>query len=70
MGIHTVAEFAAMPHSLVRERFNVVLERTNLELNGVMCLGLDDISPKQQIVSSRSFSQKITHIGVSTEFGP
>ena len=62
MGIHTVAEFAAMPHSLVRERFNVVLERTNLELNGVMCLGLDDISPKQQIVSSRSFFQKITHI--------
>lgn len=62
MGIYNVAEFAAMPHSLVRQGFKVVMERTNLELNGIMCLGLEVIAPKQQIISSRSFSQKITDI--------
>ena len=60
MGITTVAEFAALPHTWLRQQFNVVLERTNLELNGVMCLGLEDTPAKQQIVSSRSFSHKIT----------
>lgn len=38
-----------------------MLERTNLELNGIMCLSLDDVAPKQQIIVSRSFSQKISH---------
>jgi len=60
LGITTVAQFAAMPHSLVRQHFNVVMERTNLELNGVMCLGLEAAMAKQEIVSSRSFSKKIT----------
>ena len=60
LGITTVAQFAAMSHSLVRQHFNVVMERTNLELNGVMCLGLEAAMAKQEIVSSRSFSKKIT----------
>ena len=62
LGITTVAQFAAMPHTLVRQHFNVVMERTNLELNGVMCLGLEDVAAKQEIVSSRSFSKKITEL--------
>lgn len=62
LGITTVAQFAAMPHSLVRQQFNMVMERTNLELNGIVCLGLEQTIAKQEIVSSRSFSKKITEL--------
>lgn len=62
LGITTVAQFAAIPHSLVRQHFSVVMARTNLELNGVMCLGLEDVGAKQEIVSSRSFSKKISEL--------
>ena len=49
----------ADPKALRRE-FSVVLERTVAELNGVSCLGLEDVAPnKQQIMSSRSFGQYV-----------
>ena len=37
-----------------------MLERTCLELNGQSCLGIESIAPKKQIISSRSFSERIT----------
>ena len=61
LGITTALELARMHHKVVRKRFSVVMERTLRELNGESCLGLEEITPpKQQIVCSRSFGEKIT----------
>ena len=45
----------------LRSRFGVVVEKTVRELNGTVCLELEDIAPpKQQIMSSRSFGSYVT----------
>ncbi|MFZ3075978.1 MAG: Y-family DNA polymerase [Psychrobacter glacincola] len=60
MDIHTVYQLAICEPGRIRQHFGVVLERTCLELNGQSCLGIENIEPKKQIISSRSFSQRIT----------
>ncbi len=61
MGIHTAYELAQQPVESIHAQFNVVLARTVMELNGVACLSLEEITPdKQQIVCSRSFKQRLT----------
>ena len=60
MGIHTVYQLAICEPGKIRQHFGVVLERTCLELNGQSCLGIESIAPKKQIISSRSFSERIT----------
>ena len=60
-GIHTALDLADTPPALIRQQYNVVLERTVRELNGESCLALETIAPhKQQIVCSRSFGQAVT----------
>lgn len=62
-GITTAWELANQPHAEIRKRFSIVLERTVRELKGDSCLGLEEIAPtKQQIMCSRSFGTKVTHI--------
>lgn len=60
MGIHTVYQLAVCAPAKIRQHFGVVLERTCLELNGQSCIGIESIEPKKQIISSRSFSERIT----------
>ena len=56
MGILTVAQLRDTDLKVIRRQFGVVLERTVMELRGVSCLEMEEISPpKQQIMSSRSF---------------
>lgn len=60
MGIQTVLDFAHMDAALIRRRFGVVLEseRTHREINGVLCILLEETAPeRQQIVRNRSFSR-------------
>ena len=46
----------------IRQRYSVVLERTVCELNGESCIDLEKTSaPKQQIMCSRSFGDKLTN---------
>jgi len=60
MGIHTVHDLRNANAAKIRAQFSVVLERTVMELKGVACLELEEITPdKKQIVSSRSFGQRI-----------
>ncbi|SDH76396.1 Y-family DNA polymerase [Propionivibrio dicarboxylicus] len=57
-GIAHVDALRRSDAKVLRREFSVVLERTVAELNGVSCLGLDEIAPnKQQIMSSRSFGK-------------
>lgn len=63
LGITTAAQLAAAPSDWIRQRFSVVLERTAAELRGVSCLALQqEPPPRQQIVASRSFGERITCI--------
>ena len=61
MGITTALQLAHANPVFIRKNFNVVLERTVRELNGESCISLEEAPPpKQQIVCSRSFGQRIT----------
>ncbi|MCI0732523.1 MAG: Y-family DNA polymerase, partial [Methylococcaceae bacterium] len=61
IGIHTVRDLADQPTDRIRDRFNVVVARTVMELNGISCLALEEIAlDKKQIVCSRSFSRRLT----------
>ncbi|EIH6078517.1 translesion error-prone DNA polymerase V subunit UmuC [Escherichia coli] len=61
MGITTALQLSLTNPTFIRRNFNVVLERTVRELNGESCISLEEAPPpKQQIVCSRSFGQRIT----------
>ncbi|MDX1678689.1 translesion error-prone DNA polymerase V subunit UmuC [Arsukibacterium sp.] len=61
LGIHTALQLADANPSYIRQHFSVVVERTVRELNGESCLELEQIAAtKKQIISSRSFGQRIT----------
>lgn len=61
MGITTALQLARANPTFIRKNFNVVLERTVRELNGESCISLEEAPPpKQQIVCSRSFGERIT----------
>ncbi|EAO0631410.1 Y-family DNA polymerase [Salmonella enterica] len=61
MGITTALQLARSNPAFIRKNFNVVLERTVRELNGVSCISLEEApSPKQQIICSRSFGERVT----------
>ena len=68
MGITTALQLAETPASLIRKHFSVVMERTVRELRGESCLELEEYMPtKQQIICSRSFSQKVIEYGAMRE---
>lgn len=60
-GIYTALQLAQLNIPFIRRNFNVVLERTVRELNGDSCILLEEVpTPKQQIICSRSFGERIT----------
>ena len=60
-GVATVADLIALPPKQIRQRYGVVVERVVQELRGIPCAELTiDTPAKQQIVSSRSFGERIT----------
>lgn len=60
MGIHTALDLQRADPRDINRRFNVVVERTVAELNGISCLALEDVAPnKQQIIASRSFAELV-----------
>jgi DNA polymerase V len=63
LGIQTALDLCQCDPQDIRRQFSVVLERTVLELRGASCLELEQApSPKKQIVTSRSFGQRIIEI--------
>ena len=62
-GIYTAADLSRVDPIWAKRRFSVVLEKTVRELNGLPCLELQqDILPRQQIISSRSFGRRVTDL--------
>ena len=56
MGITSAIAASASPRQ-VRQALSVVGERIVHELNGQSCLEIEDVQPKQTIMSSRSFGK-------------
>jgi DNA polymerase V len=68
LGIQTVWDLANQPADRIQAQFTIVVARTVLELNGIPCLEWEEVAPdKQQIVSSRSFSRRLTTYEELTE---
>jgi DNA polymerase V len=60
IGIMTPLELRDADSRLIRERFSVVLERMVLELRGIACLGLEEVTPdRKSLVASRSFGRPV-----------
>ncbi len=61
LGINTVLDLKRANPERLRQQFSVVMEKTIFELNGVVCIELEEIAPpKKQILSSRSFGYPVT----------
>lgn len=61
LGINTVLDLKRANPERLRQQFSVVMEKTIRELNGIVCIELEEIAPpKQQIMSSRSFGYPVT----------
>ena len=60
MDITTAAQLRDAPTHQILERFGVVLTRTQRELQGHPCMGIDEVEPdRQQIMVSRSFGARV-----------
>jgi DNA polymerase V len=60
LGINTVLDLKNADPERLRQQFSVVVEKTIRELNGTVCIELEEISPpKKQILSSRSFGHTV-----------
>lgn len=60
LGVTTAAQLRDAPPDLILERFGVVLSRTQRELSGIPCMGLEEVEPdRQQIMVSRSFGERV-----------
>ncbi len=67
-GVKTAWDFAQKDHRWVRKAFNIILARTALELRGISCLSLEEVSPpKKSLISSRSFGSSVTSYDVLKE---
>jgi DNA polymerase V len=61
LGISTVLDLKNANPERMRQQFSVVMEKTIRELNGTVCMELEDVShAKKQIISSRSFGQSVS----------
>ncbi len=60
--IHTAAQLAAIDSKQLRLQFNVTLEKTVQELQGIACIGLEIPKNKKQIIASRSFGKLVTRL--------
>jgi DNA polymerase V len=62
-GIYTALHLKDADPQAMRQRYSVVMQRLILELRGFPCLGFEEIQPKQQIIASRSFGERVTDLG-------
>lgn len=61
MGYRTVLDLKRANSAALRQQFSVVMQKTIHELNDIVCIELEDVTPpKKQILSSRSFGHPVT----------
>lgn len=63
MGIKTVLDLASACPEHIQQQFSVVMKRTVYELQGISCIEIEHTPPsKKQIISFKSFGQKVTEL--------
>jgi DNA polymerase V len=63
IGINTVHDLQRADTAVLRTQFSVVMEKIICELNGIVCIELEEIAPpKKQIICSRSFGIPVTDL--------
>ena len=63
LGLTTALQLADSNVSMIRKNFDVIVERITRELKGESCIALEDAPPpKQHILNSRSFGEKVTKL--------
>lgn len=63
MGIFTIKDMREADPVLIRKKFNVVVQRTVLELRGIPCIELETTrADRKQTIFSRSFSTPVTSV--------
>lgn len=62
LNILTAKDLRDSDPKFLRLHFSVSLEKTIQELNGISCLGLEELKGRKQIISSRSFGKKVTSL--------
>lgn len=68
LGLRTVLDLKQADPETLRQQFSVVMEKTIRELNGTVCIELEEINPpKKQILSSRSFGVPVTDMASLSE---
>jgi DNA polymerase V len=61
VGGNTVLDLKKVDPHRIRQQFSVLMQKTVMELNGTVCIELEEIAPsKKQILSSRSFGKSVT----------
>ena len=61
IGIHTALDLKCADPHRIRQQFSVVMQKTVMELNGTVCIELEEIPPpKKKILSSRSFGHSVS----------
>ncbi len=61
LGVETAYDLARSDHRVIKKKFNVILARTVLELQGINCLQLEEVAPRKNIMVSRSFGQAVVY---------
>ena len=62
IGIQSAQELRAADLEMIRKHFGVVMQRIVFELRGINCIEAEAFAPKQQIMCSRSFGQRVTSL--------
>lgn len=62
IGIKTALELANANPRYIRNTISIVGERIHHELNGVSCLGVEEVKSKKNIISSKSFGRKVKSV--------
>jgi DNA polymerase V len=61
LGIFTIADLRAADPHMMRKKFNVLMQQTIMELNGIPCIPMEyERATQQQLIFSRSFSKPVT----------
>ena len=68
LGINSVLDLKHADGERLRQLFSVVMQKTIQELNGKVCIEMEDVAPpKKQIVSSRSFGLAVYDLASLSE---
>lgn len=60
-GLNTALDFAQLPKEIIRDRYNINLERVWRELNGEACIGIEESidGPQKSLTCSRTFATEV-----------